>query len=108
MSNCSPCTDTGMIPLFRRIFLLLPVLGVGPGFSALVYAQIATVPPAPAPGLAQAKTIPVPPPLPVLKSPVDTLRALMALKPDEREHFLATRPPEIRKRFMAKIQEYEA
>ena len=32
----------------------------------------------------------------------------MAMKPDEREHYLAGRPPEIRKRFLAKIQEYES
>ncbi len=32
----------------------------------------------------------------------------MTMKPDEREHYLAGRPPEIRKRFLAKIQEYES
>jgi len=45
---------------------------------------------------------------PLAKSPVESFRELLAMKPGEREQYLATRPPAIRKRFLAKIQEYEA
>jgi hypothetical protein len=42
------------------------------------------------------------------KSPVDFFRKLLAMTPDEREHFLTNRPPEIRQRILAKVDEYEA
>jgi Protein of unknown function (DUF3106) len=48
------------------------------------------------------------PPSPRKKSPVDLFRQLLAMTPDEREHFLTNRPPEIRKRILAKVGEYEA
>ena len=42
------------------------------------------------------------------KSPVDFFRRLLAMTPDERQDFLTNRPPEIRKRILAKVDEYEA
>jgi hypothetical protein len=42
------------------------------------------------------------------KSPVDFFRQLLAMTPDERDDFLTNRPPEIRARILAKIDEYEA
>lgn len=46
------------------------------------------------------------PPFPPGYSPVDLFRQLLAMTPDEREKYLATRPPEIRQRILAKIDEY--
>ncbi|HZL13665.1 MAG TPA: DUF3106 domain-containing protein [Verrucomicrobiae bacterium] len=42
------------------------------------------------------------------KSPVDFFRQLLAMTPDERAKFLTNRPPEIRARILAKVNEYEA
>ena len=42
------------------------------------------------------------------KSPVDFFRKLLAMAPEEREAFLTNRPPEIRQRILAKVDEYEA
>jgi hypothetical protein len=42
------------------------------------------------------------------KSPVDLFRQLLAMTPDDRENFLTNRPPEIRARILAKVDEYEA
>lgn len=94
-----------MTPSFRRIFFLLLAMGFSPGFLAEVFAE--NVAPIPA---AEVKTngSRTTPPLPSPKSPVDSFRELLAMKPAERGQFLATRPPEIRKRFLAKIHEYEA
>jgi predicted Fe-S protein YdhL (DUF1289 family) len=41
-------------------------------------------------------------------SPVNLFRQLLAMMPAEREFFLTNRPPEIRKRILAKVDEYEA
>ena len=41
-------------------------------------------------------------------SPVDFFRQLLAMRPAEREIFLTNRPPEIRKRILVKVNEYEA
>lgn len=48
------------------------------------------------------------PPLPPLTSPVDQFRALLALSPAARESHLTSRPPAIRLRILAKLQEYDA
>jgi predicted Fe-S protein YdhL (DUF1289 family) len=69
-----------------------------------------------------AGTVPsVPPPaklfsaptnsLPMLRhprSPVALFRQLLAMTPEERDAFLANRPPEVRERILAKVDEYEA
>ena len=46
------------------------------------------------------------PPLPVLRSPVDSFRELLALTPEERREAIAARAPETQKRILAKIREY--
>jgi hypothetical protein len=46
--------------------------------------------------------------LPRPRSPVDLFRQLLAMTPDERETFLTNRPPQIRERILAKVNEYEA
>lgn len=48
------------------------------------------------------------PPAPVMKSPVDSFRALLVLPSAERREQLASRPPEVRQKLLAKIQEYQA
>jgi hypothetical protein len=48
------------------------------------------------------------PPVAYRKSPVDFFRQLLAMTPDERDNFLTNRPPEIRRRILAKVAEYEA
>jgi hypothetical protein len=42
------------------------------------------------------------------QSPVTLFRQLLAMTPRERETFLSNRPPEIRARILAKVNEYEA
>jgi hypothetical protein len=42
------------------------------------------------------------------RSPVGLFRQLLAMSPDERGNFLTNRTPEIRKRILAKVAEYEA
>jgi predicted Fe-S protein YdhL (DUF1289 family) len=49
-----------------------------------------------------------PSPLPQPRSPVDYFRQLLAMSPDDRAHLLTNRPPEIRERILAKVNEYLA
>jgi len=42
------------------------------------------------------------------QSPVDFFRRLLAMSPDDRENFLTNRPPEVRERILAKVNEYLA
>ncbi|MFZ0828715.1 MAG: DUF3106 domain-containing protein [Verrucomicrobiia bacterium] len=49
-----------------------------------------------------------PPPMAHAKSPVDLFRELLAMTPEDREKYLANRPPEIGARILAKVAEYEA
>ncbi len=51
---------------------------------------------------------PLMPPAPTLKSPVDSFRALLVMPQAERREQLATRPPEIQQKLIAKIREYQA
>jgi Protein of unknown function (DUF3106) len=48
------------------------------------------------------------PPMPQSQSPVDFFRQLLAMSPDEREDFLASRPVAVRERILAKVSEYQA
>ena len=41
-----------------------------------------------------------------IESPVNFFRKLLAMTPTERENFLTNRPPEVRKRILAKVEEY--
>ncbi|MCX7865536.1 DUF3106 domain-containing protein [Limisphaera sp. VF-2] len=50
--------------------------------------------------------VPSTPPLPPVVSPVDAFRELLAMAPEDRERALSNRPPEVRARLLAKIQEY--
>src|SRR5258708_38591687 len=49
-----------------------------------------------------------PPPMPSAKSPVDFFRDLLAMNQEERNKFLADRPPESQKLILAKLREYES
>lgn len=74
--------------------------GAIPIFLTLLLAGVA--------GPAQTNPgVPVPP-LPTLKSPVDTFRELLALSPKERTQALADRPADARKRLLEKLAEYQA
>jgi hypothetical protein len=67
--------------------------------TVLIAGQISFCP-------AVAQEAPGRPPLPLLRSPVDSFRELLALTPEERKTALATRPPESQKRILAKLREY--
>jgi hypothetical protein len=86
-----------MMPLLQRGFLLLIVFGACPGFFAQAPAQTAAA----SAGQASATA-------PLMKSPVELFRQLLAMKPEEREKFLADRPADKRAGLLEKIQEYEA
>src|SRR5689334_4403837 len=51
---------------------------------------------------------PTPPPMPIVKSPVELFRELLAMDSEERYQALAKRTPEGRKRIMAKLREYQS
>jgi Protein of unknown function (DUF3106) len=70
------------------------------GFTFSAAAQNA-VNPAPAPPTPSIPAAIMPPP-----SPVDYFRKLLAMPPEEREKALAGKPPEIRARILAKVNEY--
>ncbi len=55
-----------------------------------------------------ATNSPLLPATPVLRSPIALFRDLLAMSPPERLRTLANRPPEIRKRILAKVEEYES
>lgn len=48
------------------------------------------------------------PHLPMMRSPVDLFRNLLAESPAERRQSLTNRPPEVRSRILAKLREYES
>jgi hypothetical protein len=48
------------------------------------------------------------PPMPQMRSPVDSFRELLAMPVNERTRFLTNRPPEVRARILAKVHEYLA
>ncbi|MDB6108280.1 MAG: hypothetical protein JWR69_30 [Pedosphaera sp.] len=94
-----------MSPPLRRIFWLLLGLGASVSLVTSLVARDSAPPPAMRPAIATAAQAPL---LPLLKSPIDAFRELLAMKSAERERFLANRPPELRKRIMDKVNEYEA
>jgi len=52
--------------------------------------------------------LPPPPPIPVLKSPMDSFRTLLMLPSAERNAQLAARPEAVRQKLLEKIREYSA
>lgn len=58
-------------------------------------------------GTLDATNPPPVPPLPTIKSPVDTFRELLALPPDAQRAALASRPEASRQRLQAKLREYK-
>ncbi len=52
-------------------------------------------------------TLPPTPPLPMLKSPMDSFRTLLVMPSDERRTQLARRPPNVRQQLFEKLREYE-
>ncbi len=86
-----------MMPLLQRGLLLLIALGACPGFFTEAPAQTAAA----SAGQTSAAA-------PLMRSPVELFRQLLAMKPVEREKFLADRPADKRTGLLEKIQEYEA
>jgi hypothetical protein len=93
-----------MTSRLRQTFLWLAVCGAGLATVFPLAAGNSTNDFLPAKSFsAPAGLLPPPPP-----SPVDFFRQLLAMTPDERENFLAKRPPAVRERILAKVSEYEA
>jgi uncharacterized protein DUF3106 len=86
------------LPKFIRLAICL---GCGSWFSLSV--MNAAQGPAPA-GATNAPA----PPSPKLASPVDTFRELLDMTPAQRKQALTNRQPEVQKRLMAKLREYES
>ena len=86
--------------------------------AVLAVGQIAILPLAAAPAtnppsphrlpFAPTNILPPMPPMPEAKPPVEFFRELLAMTPAEQENYLTNRPPEVRKRILAKIHEYQA
>jgi len=93
------------MPLFRRSLWLALGLGVGQWFLPAFLAQTPSL--LPATSTPVAATTVKSPPFPVMKSPVDAFRELLAMSAVERDHYLSNRPPEVRKRIENKLSEYE-
>ncbi len=55
-----------------------------------------------------SRILPMPPPLVAQKSPVDMFRNLLAMTPGERRQSLSNRPPEVQKKLLSKLREYES
>ena len=85
------------------------VVALAAGQMAVFQLAAETAAPVPAPQkLFSGSTNPSLPPLPRLKSPVNTFRELLAMPPAGRENYLTNRPPGIRNRILAKLRDYEA
>lgn len=87
------------------IFLAMALLGAN-GLVGSLCAQ--PVPVVPATHVGEGSRGAMPPPVPQIVSPVDQFRQLLALAPAQREARLTNRPPELRRRILAKLQEYDA
>lgn len=84
----------------RRVTILfcLTGLSLGLGATSLAAQTRTNATPAPLPH----------PPAPILRSPVDSFRALLLLPAPERQKQLAVRPPAVREQLLAKIREYQS
>lgn len=60
-------------------------------------------------GLAAGTNLPPPvPPMPTMRSPVESFRSLLVMPPSDRKEHLATRSADVQKRLVDKIREYQA
>ena len=75
-------------------------------FAFLVFAAAWVVPGSQS-ALAQTNRVVLTPPMPALRSPVDSFRALLAMTMTERLQFLATRNTNVQQRLLQKIREYQ-
>jgi hypothetical protein len=60
------------------------------------------------PVAAQTNHVVITPPVPKLRSPVDSFRALLVMPTAERRQFLASRNTNVQERLAQKIREYQA
>ena len=60
------------------------------------------------PAFAATNHVSLTPPLPTLKSPVDSFRVLLALPTTERRQYLTNRTVDVQKRLVEKVREYQA
>lgn len=79
----------------RAAWLLWPALALAATNGPLVPADLSRI-------------LPPAPPLVEPKSPVTLFRNLLAMTPGERRQSLSNRPPEIQKKLLAKVREYES
>ena len=93
----------------RKSFWLAVFLGIFGLLCLALSAQGSKEQSASTEPMADADLEAAPPELPSpIKSPVDVFRELLAMDADQRDDFLADRPPEDQKRILAKIREYES
>jgi len=93
-----------MIPSGRKRLRLAANIGLSCWFCCLGGA-----PAAPTPDASTAPVEPAESPTePRAKCPVDFFRELLAMNPSERKRAVANRPPEVQKRLLAKVREYES
>lgn len=97
-----------MIPFGCQRFWVAVVLGGSQLLSSPVLAQTVTRPPASTRPNADAPSLPIMPPIPSIKSPVELFRELFAMNAAERKQFLTNRPPASQKLILAKVREYES
>jgi len=97
-----------MTTRLRHGLCLLALLGAGQLPCEMLQAQSPLPAASPSPAVQSLTINAGDPPLPIAKSPVALFRELLAMKTGDRERTLANRSPEIRKRILAKLQEYEA
>jgi hypothetical protein len=83
-----------------KLFRLVAILGAGQILFSPLLAQEATDPA----DLAESEQSG--PPVPLLRSPVDSFRELLAMTLEERKEAVAARPPETQKLIFAKVREY--
>lgn len=80
---------------FLAVWLVLPLLALAATNAPLAHPDT-------------SRLLPMPPPLMAQKSPVDMFRNLLAMTPGERRQSLSNRPPEVQKKLLSKLREYES
>jgi hypothetical protein len=92
---------------FRQISILSGLVALGVLSVATLRSQEADELPVMEPPNKVASSVPMPA-LPVLKSPVDQFRELLAMRVTERRQALTNRTPEAARKILAKVREYES